>query len=186
MGFGVIFLWKKDRKVLFGWFGHRKMGWRGGGDTKHPGTGDPNWDGWELPVLKTSFKSSDLNQNLNLRILGSSKLGPFNEFQVPPKPLGALPQQAGDKDMSLSPFPPEQEQLCLLSQNQNPPNYRVLGLCFCTATFISPLTVTGQRTRTAAGGRAHGERARSHLEHRTPQAPQPRFGVTPNIHIPLL
>lgn len=45
---------------------------------------------------------------------------------------------------------------------------------FAQQHFISPLTVTGQRTRTAAAGRAQGERAsaRSHLEHGPPSPPK--------------
>lgn len=152
---------KKGRKVIFGWFRHRQTGGRGGGDTKSPGIGDPNWDereipvrlcpqtgmrgkaqwgvpqNWELPVsasnfsFKLLFKNSDLNQNLDLQILGSSKLGPFSELQVPPKPVSAPPLQAGDKDISLSPSPPKQEQLLLLSAStKNPPSYHVLGLFF--------------------------------------------------------
>lgn len=50
VGFGARFLWKRDRRVIFGWFGHRKRAWRKGRDTKHPGIGEPNWDETELPV----------------------------------------------------------------------------------------------------------------------------------------
>lgn len=72
-------------------------------------------------------------------MLGISKLGPFSEFQEISKALRAPPQQAGDKGISVSPFPPEQEQLFLLPQHQKPPNYRILGFFFLHSNFYFPI-----------------------------------------------